>query len=119
MLEDLFFDNLDTFDDIDISDIEHSTDFTNDSYDFCDSFIYTEDLDLDNYDELQKLSLEVSDDDKIVGTQQEHHHEPIKKSQISFGLGTHCIEYGCHCGNFRGTFGAVCTNCGHGYDKHF
>lgn len=117
MLEDLFIDKLDTFDDIDTSDIESVNNFTEAASDFYDSFISADDLDLDGYDELQRFTPEAPDN--VMETQQEHRHEPIKTSHISFGLGTHCMEYGCHCGNFRGTFGSVCTNCGHGYDKHF
>lgn len=121
MLEDLFFDNLDSIDEIDTSDADWDAEVSEDSSDFYDSFIVTDDMDLDEYDDFQCFAADDNSiDDELAETQETHnHHEPTKSSQISFGLGCHCIVHGCGCRSFEGKFRCVCTNCGHGYDKHF
>lgn len=116
MLDDLFFDNLDTFDDIDTSDVDIDDDFVDDSSDFYDSFIATDidDLEIDCYEDLHSLSSEAHDDD-IVDIHQEDHHESNKISQISFtGLGRCRV---CNCGGWAG-YGDTCANCGHFFNKH-
>lgn len=49
MVENLFFDNLDTFDDIDTSDVDIDESY-DDSYDLYDSFATVEDIELDDID---------------------------------------------------------------------
>lgn len=120
MLDDLFFDNLDTFDDIDTSDVDIDDNY-NESSDFYESFVMAEDgTELDDIDEFQGFVAEDSINDDFEDSTNELHHEHMtKSSQISFGLGCHCMVHGCGCRSFEGKFGCVCTNCHHGYDKHF
>ena len=118
MLDDLFFDSLDTFDDIDTSDVDID-DNNDESPDFYDSFVVSDELDVDDIDEFQGFVPEDSTNEDFEETSREHHHEMTKNSQISFGLGCHCMVHGCGCRSFEGKFGCVCTNCHHGYDKHF
>lgn len=118
MLDDLLFDNLDTFDGIDTSDVDIDDNY-DDSPDFYDSFVVTDVMDVDDIDEFQVVVSEDSYHEDFEESPKGHHHEIDKSSQISFGLGCHCMVHGCGCRSFEGKFGCVCTNCHHGYDKHF
>lgn len=114
MLDDLFFDNLDSFDGIDTLDADIDDGLEGDSSDFYDSFIVTEELKIDDYDVLHGFSSESHDDD-IVETHTGHYHELNKTSQISFtGLGRCRV---CNCGGWAG-YGDTCENCGHLFNKH-
>lgn len=114
MIEDFFFDNLDTFDDIDTSEVDIDDGLVGDSSDFYDSFMVTDELEIDCYDDIHGFSSETYDDD-LVETHTEHHHESNKTSQISFtGLGRCRV---CNCGGWAG-YGDTCENCGHFFNKH-
>lgn len=114
MLEDLIFDNLDTFDDIDTSDVDIDDSY-DESSDFYDSFETAEEIELEDIDEFQGFVAEESSDDSSVDSPYIHHHESNKTSQISFtGLGRCKV---CNCGGWAG-FGDTCENCGHLFNKH-
>ncbi len=114
MVENLFFDNLDTFDDIDTSDVDIDESY-DDSYDLYDSFATVEDIELDDIDEFQGFVAEDSSNNDFIDSTHEHHHESNKTSQISFtGLGRCRV---CNCGGWAG-FGDTCENCGHFFNKH-
>lgn len=121
MIEDFIFDNLDSFDDIDTSDINLDDDHFGDSLDLYDSFAPTEEMDLDEYDDFHSFVTEpsIEEGEDFAEPQYTRYREPVRTSQISFGLGCHCMVQGCGCHSFEGKFGCVCTNCHHGYDKHF
>ena len=114
MIENLIFDNLDTFDDIDSSDVDID-EIYDESSDFYDSFVSTEELELDDIDEIHGLVDEDSSNSDSVDSTLEYHHELNKVSQISFtGLGRCRV---CNCGGWAG-FGDTCENCGHFFNKH-
>lgn len=123
MIEDFIFDNLDSFNDIDTSDINLDDGLSGASSDLDDSFAPTEeiDFDLDECDDFHSFVTEPSIEERedFSAPQHIHYREPVRTSQISFGLGCHCMVQGCGCRSFEGKFGCVCTNCHHGYDKNF
>lgn len=119
MIEDLFFDNLDSFDDIDTSDVDLDDNYSDESTDFYDSFTAAENIEMVECDNFQGFLSESHIDDDLEDVHHDNPHEATKNSQISFGLGCHCMVHGCGCRSFEGKFGCVCTNCHHGYDKHF
>ena len=74
MLDDLFFDNLDTFDDIDTSDVDIDDNY-NESSDFYESFVMAEDgTELDDIDEFQGFVAEDSINDDFEDSTNELHH---------------------------------------------
>ena len=120
MLDDIIFDNLDSFDDIDTSDVENlEDDYSDETTDFNNSLATAEDLKIDDDYKFNGFVTECQVNDHIEDIKLSPPHEPRKITPISFGLGCHCIVHGCGCRAFEGKFGCVCTNCGHGYDKHF
>lgn len=122
MVEDLFFDNLDTFDDIDTSDVDYN-DITDGDSSFYDSFVASDESfwdDLDELDDFEGFVPDENTDEGMISPEQEHSHEHVNKSQISFGsLSGRCHHHNCLCKQFEGTYGAVCSNCYHGFDKHY
>lgn len=134
MLEEIFG-NLDSFDGIDTSDVDvfddggttnddtidvDSDDMQEDSTSFYDTITNNEEVDIDNSNDFCGFVDTSSNDvDAMADGEQHTHYHPVRNSQISFGLGCHCMEYHCGCRSFEGTYSLVCTNCGHGYDKHF
>lgn len=134
MLEELFG-NLDSFDGIDTSDVDafddgvttnddtmdmDSDDIQEDTTSFYDTFMNSDDVDIDSGIDFNGFIDTSSDSVDVMDDGEQHmHYHPARDSQISFTGGTHCMEYHCGCRSFEGTFGTVCTNCGHGYDKHF
>lgn len=129
MIDDFF----DSFDD----NIDGNID---DSYNENLEELDTSDIDDDNeMDDYSDLIGDVSDDLDVEETQADELNYPLEQDGLdekenidmsnhiyrryraggpSFGLGTHCMVHGCSCRNFEG-HGTVCTNCNHGYDKHF
>lgn len=121
MEDEILFENLDSLDEIDTSDIDDFDDSSDNDIDFYDTVVmdnYVETEDLADYDGITEASnpFETADTDEI---HTHHHAEHNHSSSISFGLGCHCMVHGCGCKSFEGTYGCVCTNCYHGYDKHF
>lgn len=131
------FGNLDTFDgihtsdsnvieDVDVSnddsvDVDSQEELHEDTGNFYDTFTNDEEVGIDSDNDFEGFVDSSSDDANAVEDVEQQHtqYRPTRNSQISFGLGCHCTEYHCGCRSFEGTFGTVCTNCGHGYDKHF
>lgn len=114
MLDDIIFDNLDSFDDIDTSDVEIEDDYS-DSPDFYDSFFEN----LDNSDDDKNEDGSFTDLSNLSSTEnieiESHQHIDNKASTISFtGLGRCRV---CNCGRWAG-FGDTCENCGHLFNKH-
>ena len=53
---------------------------------------------------------------------QEKESHPMRRfytHQSPVNLGGHCMVHGCYCQGYQGKFQGVCTNCCHGYSKHF
>lgn len=120
MLEDFVLENLDSFDDIDTSDLDHLDSTSEDYSDFYETFTASDSFetdDLENYDGISLENNPFNEDEGEINHKELYEHE--HSSQISFGLGCHCMVHGCGCRSFEGTFGCVCTNCHHGYDKHY
>lgn len=125
MLDDFILDDLDTFDDIDTSDVVLD-DSDVDSSDFFESFGVSE-SDFTGYDDFESFTssddhLDTMNDDADIAEDVHSHHTAHgnHSSQISFGsLTGRCHHYNCLCKQFEGTYGAVCSNCYHNFDKHY
>lgn len=124
-MDDFMFDNLDTFDDIDTSDVDID-DSNEDSSDFFESFEPLDETDFTGYDDFDSFKngehLDMMDEDTDIAEDVHSHHteQGNHTSQISFGsLVGRCHHYNCLCKQFEGTYGAVCKNCYHGFDKHY
>lgn len=119
MIEEFIDPDLDSLDGFDTSEVE---DADVDDYEFTDSIGSLGDIDMDDVDaDYLSASSPICDSEE---PNLDEEPMPIKyrstsMSGLSFTGGTHCMEYHCGCKNFEGTFGTVCTNCGHGYNKHF
>lgn len=120
MIDEVLFDNLDTLDDINTSDIDSLNETSEGFSEFYNSFIMNSTIASDDLEEYDGISSGNNPFDEDIPDEMHANHANHKYSpSISFGGGTHCMEYHCGCQNFEGTFGSVCTNCHHGYDKHF
>lgn len=125
MFDNFMFDDLDTFDDIDTSDVD-ICDSDVDSSDFFESFEPLDETDFAGYDDFDSFTND-EHSDMIDGdmdiAEDEHSHsteQGEQTSQISFGsLVGRCHHYNCLCKQFEGTYGTVCKNCYHGFDKHY
>lgn len=125
MLDNFMFDNIDTFDDIDTSDVE-ICDSDGDSSDFFESFEPLDGTDFMCYDDIDSFAsgehLNMLDEDTDIAEDVHSHctEQSNHTSHISFGsLVGRCHHYNCLCRQFEGTYGAVCKNCYHGFDKHY
>lgn len=120
MIEDFITPDIDNLDHLDTSDLD-GTDM--------DDYVFSDGIgEVDSYLDISEIgaddlnsSLSADTDNDIDETSPSNYtkYKNIRPSGISFCGGTHCMEYGCGCRNFEGTFGTVCINCGHGYSKHF
>lgn len=119
MLEDFITPDIDSLDHFDTSDLD-GTDM--DDYDFTDGIGEVDaylDINEVGADDLNSSLTSDIDEEINEPTPSYTKYRNIRPGGTSFCGGTHCMEYGCGCRNFEGTFGTVCTNCGHGYSKHF
>lgn len=119
MIEEIINSDLDSLDGFDTSEVDN---IDVDDYEFSDSIGCIEDIDMDDVDSnYLSTSFPISDSEKPNLEEEPTHikYRNISMSSLNFTSGTHCMEYHCGCKNFEGTFGTVCTNCGHGYNKHF
>lgn len=119
MIEEFIDSDLDSLDGLDTSEVD---DDDVDDYEFSDSIGSMEEIDMDDVDADFLTASSPISDSKEPNLEEEP--MPIKyrntsMSSLNFTGGTHCMEYHCGCKNFEGTYGTVCTNCGHGYNKHF
>lgn len=125
MLDDFILDDLDTFDDIDTSDVDLG-DSDADSSDFFESFGASE-SDFTGYDDFDSFTssdehLETMNDDTDIAEDSHVHHAEKQNyaSRVSFGSWWgNCHHSGCLCKKYEGDYGAVCKNCYHGFDKHY
>lgn len=130
MFDDFVLDDIDMFDDIDTSDVDfiYSSD---DSVDFFESIGIDDNSDFLGFDEFCSFDINdsnqpIQDDSDFVeesnGYLKENDHYA---SRVSFGKTYghchHVDNYGrrCLCQKFEGAYGAVCSNCYHGFDHHY
>jgi hypothetical protein len=121
MLDDLICDDH-VFDSIDTSSVDDypsdndfSDDPSDDSYNFFESFLGNQDIELDDYSGLEHLNNADDIDDTDMNSNGNEFHSGGHYKSVSFtGLGRCSV---CGCGRWAG-FGNECENCGHFFDKH-
>lgn len=119
----MIIDILDKFEDIDTSDVDCKDSV---SSDFFKSFVASE-SEFKGYDDFDCFTssdehIETMNDDADIAEDVRSHHTAHgnHSSQISFGsLTGRCHHFNCLCKQFEGTYGAVCSNCYHNFDKHY
>lgn len=125
MLDDFILDDLDTFEDIDTSDVDFG-DSDTDSSDFFETFGVAGESDFTGYDDFDSFTsdehLQATDADSDMAEESHVHHTEKQNyaSRVSFGSWYgNCHHTNCLCKKYEGDYGAVCKNCYHGFDKHY